>query len=400
MYCEGCEEFKIGGICMEHLGQPLKKIEEEHWFFALSKYRDFLAEFHKKNPGFIQPESRRAEIINQIATLEDVCVTRYMDWGIPFPLGESYKVYVWFDALLNYITGADTYWNTPPDLCTPIHVIGKDIVRFHTLLWPAMLHAGEFPQPQGVFVHGFVLRDGKKESKSSGTSITPISLIQEYGADAVRYYFMSKCNFHGDGDYNEKHIKEIYNGELANNLGNLLSRVVSMIQKYFPDGLPAPSPEEDREWASWGLLARSSFIDEKWYNRFCLEMGSFNYVPAIHNVWELLSQGNTIIEKAEPWNLYKEGKMHFLAGVLRDEVILLRIVALCISPVMPTTAEKIYMTFRYHEDDGDEVNYWEAVNKLSFLRLVSRNNGFMLGGVRIRPEALVDGKLPCLFPRK
>jgi len=381
MYCEGCEEFKIGGICMTHLGQPLKKIEEEHWFFALSKFRGFLADFHKRFPDFIQPESRRAEILNQIDTLEDVCVTRYMDWGIPFPIDPSYKVYVWFDALLNYITGADGYW-------PPLHVIGKDIVRFHTLLWPAMLQAAQCMQPASVFVHGFVLRDGRKESKSSGNAITPISLIQTYGADAVRYYFMSKCNFHGDGEYTETHIKEVYNGELANNLGNLLSRVVSMIQKYFPSGLPAP------------VRPATAWIDETWYNRFCMAMGSFNYVSALQNVWELLGEGNNKIEKAAPWTLFKEGKMDVLAGVLREQVALLRIVALCISPVMPTTAEKLYMTFRHDEDQGEEVNYWEAVNKLSFLRLVSRDNGFMFGPVCIRPEALVDGKLPPLFPRK
>src|SRR3954447_11769883 len=259
-YCTGCESFKTekevaeaGGKCPNHPGTPLSWVEEENYYFRLSVYRERLLEFYAAHPEFIQPESRRNEIVNLVETeLKDVAITRKgFTWGIPVPFDPDQTIYVWFDALLNYITaigyGTDeerfrVTW--PAD----VHVIGKDITRFHCALWPAMLLSAGLPLPRRVFGHGFVYNKGAKISKSAGTAIDPMDVFRIHGADAFRYYFMRECPFGGDGNFSDERFAEVYNADLANNLGNFYSRTLSMCVKYFGGQLDGSAAVDPRAW--------------------------------------------------------------------------------------------------------------------------------------------------------
>ena len=267
-YCDGCESFKTekevaeaGGKCPNHPNIPLTWVEEENYYFRLSAFRDRLLDYYDSHPEFIQPESRRNEIVSLVETeLKDVAITRKgFTWGIQVPFDPDQTIYVWFDALLNYITaigyGTDEarfrrYW--PAD----VHVIGKDITRFHCALWPAMLMSAGVEPPRKVFGHGFVYRKNEetgevqKLSKSLGNVVEPMDLIGKFSSEAFRYYFMSQCPFGGDGEFSFERFADVYNSGLANNLGNLYSRILTMCAKYFegnlgtrrgdrPDGLAA-----------------------------------------------------------------------------------------------------------------------------------------------------------------
>src|SRR3954447_3073938 len=243
LYCDGCEAFKtekelVDGRCPNHPGASLRVVEEENYFFRLSSFVDRLLAHYEANPDFIQPESRRNEILNLVKSgLQDVAITRKgFTWGIPVPFDAEQTIYVWFDALLNYITaigyGEDearfrAHW--PAD----VPVLGKDITRFHCALWPAMLMSAGLPLPKQVFAHGFVYNKGAKISKSSGTAIDPMDVFRLYGPEPFRYYFMRECPFGGDGNFSEERFAEVYNSDLANNLGNFYSRTITMCVKYF-----------------------------------------------------------------------------------------------------------------------------------------------------------------------
>ena len=256
LYCNGCEAFKtekelIDGRCPNHPNAPLREVEEENYFFRLSAFADRLLAHYAANPGFIQPESRRNEIVNLVESgLYDVSISRKgFTWGIPVPFDPEQTIFVWFDALLNYVTavgyGSDddrfrSLW--PAD----VHVIGKDITRFHCALWPAMLMSAGLQLPKQVFAHGFVYNNGRKISKSDGTAIDPMDVFRRHGADAFRYYFMKECPFGGDGNFSEERFAEVYNSDLADKLGNLYSRVLTMCAKYFDGKLDVGSPSVGR----------------------------------------------------------------------------------------------------------------------------------------------------------
>src|SRR5947209_1816032 len=252
-YCEGCEAFKTetdikeaGGVCPIHKVPPIKR-SEPCYFFALSRFRERLLDYYQKNPNFIQPDSRRNEIVTLAnVELKDVNITRTGEsWGIPVPFDPGFTIYVWFDALLNYITaigyGSDeerfkTWWPAS------IHVIGKDITRFHCALWPAMLMAAELEPPRMVFGHGFVNIKGEKISKTLGNVVEPMDIITKFSSEAFRYYFMRECPFPGDGDFSWQRFATVYDSNLANKLGNLLSRVVTLVTRYYEGVLP---PQHD-----------------------------------------------------------------------------------------------------------------------------------------------------------
>lgn len=233
-YCVNCEAYVtekdlVDNECPYHPGKKIEKISEESYFFKLSKYQDFLLDLYKKHPEFVLPDSRRNEIINRVKDgLNDLSITRTsFDWGIPFPLDKKHVTYVWFDALINYYTGEDGYW--PAD----VHILGKDNTWFHTVYWPAMLKSVGYKLPKTIFNHGFLTFNGQKISKSLGNVISPVVLVEKYGADSIRYYALRQFPFANgdDGDFSEEVLVRRHNDELANKLGNLVSRVSNLAEK-------------------------------------------------------------------------------------------------------------------------------------------------------------------------
>lgn len=351
LYCEGCEEFKTSSSldnnrCPNHPNQPLATVREENWFFRVTKFIPELDRFYKQNPEFIQPATRFNEVKACLAQTQDISITRKnLEWGIPFPLDPAQTIYVWFDALLSYYTAAKVW---PPD----IQFIGKDITRFHGILWPAMLIAAGLELPRKIFAHGFIYKRNKgelqKESKSNSPT-SPLDIIAKYGNDAYRYYFLSKCSFKEDGEYSESHFLEVYNGELANNIGNLVSRVVGMVQKYFPEGFTADVPMKEEI----GTIVRSDFDEyEKW-------MDSCEYSSCLMKCLNVWNQMNQYIDQMKPWVLAKENRCEELAVVLRNLIVGLRSVAVWLAPFMPDTAKKIYSTFNF-VDKWEEVTWKKA----------------------------------------
>jgi methionyl-tRNA synthetase len=373
LYCEGCEEFKTtsaGTICPNHINKPLILVQEENWFFKVTKFIPELTAFYEKNHTFIQPATRLNEVLAWLEQSQDISITRKnLEWGIPFPLDTDQTIYVWFDALLSYFTAADDW---PPDM----QFIGKDITRFHGILWPAMLLAAGLEFPKKIFAHGFIYKRAgsslQKESKSNAPT-SPLEIIAKYGNDAYRYYFLSKCSFKEDGEYNEGHFLEVYNGELANNIGNLVSRVVGMIQKYFPDGFTA---KDEYHW-----LVLSQFWE---YEK---KMDNCEYSSYLQDLLSLWNAMNLYIDKTKPWVLAKDENKEPLAKVMLNLVCGLRTAAFLMVPFMPDTAKKIYSAFNF-PDKWEEIN-WSKAKDLAL------NLGSDLGTIKT-----AEGKFPILFDRK
>ncbi|MCI0450797.1 MAG: methionine--tRNA ligase [Candidatus Latescibacteria bacterium] len=345
LYCEGCEEFKvekdlIDGKCPRHLTVP-KFIEESNYFFALSKFSDRLKSHILANQDFIRPEVRKNEILNVIESgLEDVSVSRAgKTWGVPLPIAPDQVVYVWFDALINYISaigygeagesGGDTaklfekYW--PAD----VHVIGKDITRFHCLIWPAMLMAAGVELPKSVFGHGFVYNRGEKMSKTLGNIVDPINLANFFGADALRYLLLREIAFDRDGDFTVELFVTRYNAELANELGNLFSRSLSMTGRYFDGAVPAYSAEAAKETAR---LTHDVIED---YRR---EMDALAFDRALAALWRAVQDANRFVEERKPWAQSKAGDTPALGVTLRSLLEVLRVCSVLCQPFMPEKA--------------------------------------------------------------
>lgn len=335
-YCESCEEFisekdLVDGVCPRHK-QPPKEIDEENYFFALSRFEERLLEHIEKNPGFILPVKRANEIVNVIkGGLEDVSISRIgKSWGIPLPTDESHVIYVWFDALTNYISALDyggdeklygKYW--PAD----VHVIGKDITRFHCVIWPAMLMAAEEPLPKTVFAHGFLSLSGEKMSKTRGNILDPMELEKRFGADGLRYLLMKEVPFDRDGDISIELLVNRYNAELANELGNLFSRTATMIVKYLGgDVKTAPfGPDSDL----YGPLAEA-------VEGFREQMEKMHFSRALNAYWPVIQRANRFIEEEKPWELAKnEDSAERLEDVLRQLIAVLRTSGTALSPFLP-----------------------------------------------------------------
>ncbi|GAB6099734.1 methionine--tRNA ligase [Halanaerocella petrolearia] len=362
-YCTPCEAYwkerqlDDDGNCPD-CNRPVEWMEEESYFFKMSKYEEQLLDFLENNPNFIQPAKRRNEMINFIEDgLEDLCVSRTtFDWGIPVPIDDGHVIYVWFDALTSYLTGINwrrdddkfnSYW--PAD----VHIVGKDILRFHTIIWPAILMAAELPLPKQVFGHGFLLVEGGKMSKSKGNVIDPVKLIDDFGVDAVRYYLLREIAFGTDGSYSTDSFIQRINSDLANDLGNLLNRTVAMVEKYFDGQVPVDKIETDYD-SDLEEVAQDTFaaIEEN--------MEQLQFSTALEELWALVRRTNKYIDQTEPWVLAKDdAKRDELGTVLYNLMDNLRRIAISLVPFLPEAPAKIWEQIGIEEDLADQT--WEDV---------------------------------------
>src|SRR6266566_2909394 len=348
-YCPNCNTFYkddelVAGKCPQHPSLDPEWLEEENYFFALSKYSDQLLAYINEHPDFIVPSSRRAEVLGLIRQgLRDFSVSRpvrpgTIPWGVPFPGDERHVIYVWFDALTNYLTAVgfpddrakfEYYWPTNA------HVIGKDITRFHCLYWPAMLLSAGLPLPRQIAVHGFITLEGQRISKTTGNTIDPVELVDQYGADAVRYYLLRILSFASDGDFSRTGLIRHYNDELANDLGNLLNRVVSMIKRYRDGAIPTPGPDGELE-------ANLQRIAVDTCQRSALALENWEIGHALGIVWNFVHRTNQYIEQSEPWKLARQPAQESrLNTVLYSAAEATRLLAILLAPYIPSTSDRI-----------------------------------------------------------
>lgn len=383
-YCTPCESFwtktqLVDGKCPD-CGREVELTKEESYFFRLSKYQDRLIKHIEENPEFIQPVSRQNEMLNNFLRpgLEDLCVSRTtFDWGIPVTFDDKHVVYVWIDALSNYITALNymseddsdyrKYW--PAD----VHLVGKEIVRFHTIIWPAMLMALGEPLPKQVFGHGWLLLEGGKMSKSKGNVVDPVVLVEKYGVDAIRYFLLREVPFGSDGIFSNEALINRINSDLANDLGNLVSRTVAMIDKYFGGSIP-----QERQSGDFDDDLIKTVMDTPQKVEELLDRMQFSM--ALTDIWKAISRTNKYIDETMPWVLAKSEENNArLAGVLYNLAESIRIVSILIQPFMPETPEKIWHQLGINDKKCVE---WESAKQW--------------GGY---PEGATVNKGDVIFPR-
>ena len=376
-YCMPCETYftktqLVDGKCPD-CGREVKKMQEECYFFNMKKYEDRLIKFYEENPHFIEPEYRRNEIFNNFIKpgLEDLCISRTsFDWGIKMKNDPKHVLYVWVDALTNYISALGylteddslfkKYW--PADL----HVVGKDIIRFHGIYWPIFLMALDIPLPKKIYAHGyFVMKDGKM-SKSKGNVIYPEDLIEKYGLDATKYYLLRELSFGQDAIFTPEAFVDRFNFDLSNDLGNLLNRSIGMINKYFGGTLDtnnSASTNFDSDLENY-TLSKIKEIEEY--------MDTYHVSNAISEIWAIIARTNKYIDKTEPWKLAKKKKKETLTSVMYHLVENLRKIAILIKPFMQDTSNKIMKQLNI---DDESLNSWDSLyeyNRLGNIKVIEK----------------------------
>ena len=365
LYCTPCESFwtetqLVDGKCPD-CGREVNLVEEESYFFRLSKYQKRIEELYKNNPDFIKPESRKNEMINNFLKpgLDDLCVSRTtFSWGIPVDFDPKHVIYVWIDALTNYITALGylsdddslfkKYW--PADL----HLVGKEIVRFHAIIWPALLMALDLPLPKQVFGHGWLKIDGGKISKSLGNYKDPREYIDKYGVDAVRYYALREVSFGSDGNFSEEALIARTNADLANTLGNLLNRTIAMTNKYFDGVISNSKVNEEIDKELINKASNLKLVVDK-------NMEKLYISDALEEIFNFLRECNKYIDDTTPWVLAKEEKLERLQTVLYNLLESIRISSVLLTPFMPTTTEKIFKQLNTNLNTYDTLNEFGAL---------------------------------------